>query len=183
MERIAVTITNIVDHTPEIKGYTLQSTDGTALPAYIAGAHIDVHINSHYTRQYSLCHPYRQGEHYKIAVLKDLNSRGGSVAMHQDFSVGDTLYISPPKNLFGITGNANHHVLIAGGIGITPILCMAEQLHQQGASFELHYCSKSSEHMAFQHYLLNTPYRSNIHLYHDNQQHIDIQNILKTFHP
>jgi vanillate O-demethylase ferredoxin subunit len=99
-------------------------------------------------RQYSLCNFPGESHRYQIAVLKDAQSRGGSVAMHA-MAVGHLLRISDPKNHFALAHSAKHSVLVAGGIGITPILCMAERLSAIGASFTLHYCTRSADRTAF----------------------------------
>jgi len=127
--------------------FELASADGARLPAFEAGAHIDVHVGG-MVRQYSLCNSPADAALYRIGVLRDPASRGGSVAMH-GLSVGATLEISAPKNHFPLAPDAKHSVLIAGGIGITPLLCMAEALALQGASFELHYCVRSQDRAAF----------------------------------
>jgi len=127
--------------------FELASADGARLPAFEAGAHIDVHVGD-MVRQYSLCNSPADSAFYRIGVLLDSASRGGSIAMH-GLSEGTVLEISAPKNHFPLAPDAKHSVLIAGGIGITPILCMAEALAMQRASFELHYCVRSQDRSAF----------------------------------
>lgn len=129
--------------------FELVSADGTLLPAFSAGSHIDVHLPDGLTRQYSLCNDPVESERYLICVLKDPESRGGSRLMHELVSDGDTLSISPPKNHFALAHEAKRSLLLAGGIGITPILCMAERLAVAGEDFELHYSARSRERMAF----------------------------------
>jgi len=90
-----------------------------------------------------------QTQRYQIGVLRDPASRGGSKAMHESVGEGDTLQISVPRNHFSLVQDAPQHLLIAGGIGVTPILCMAEQLARSGAEFEMHYCTRSREGTAF----------------------------------
>ena len=108
------------------------------LPAFSAGSHIDVHLPNGLTRQYSLCNDPSEGHRYLIGVLRDAASRGGSKAMHEQVEEGNVLHISAPKNHFPLAHEATHSVLVAGGIGVTPILCMAERLAVTGASFEMH---------------------------------------------
>ncbi|MGI4857558.1 MAG: PDR/VanB family oxidoreductase [Janthinobacterium lividum] len=150
----------------EICGLELAATNGEALPDFDAGAHIDVHIAPNLVRQYSLCNPHEKSGRYLIGVLRDPASRGGSHALHA-LRAGDEIDISAPRNHFPLAKGARHSILIAGGIGVTPILAMAEQLAQEGASFELHYGTRTAEHMAFLDHLdaphLKTPSR----LYHD----------------
>lgn len=132
----------------DICSIELVSLDGSPLPAFSAGAHIDVDTGSGFTRQYSLCNNPEDRHRYVIGVLRDPNSRGGSVAMH-GLTDGRTIEISEPRNHFPLVPAAKHTILLAGGIGITPLLCMAERLLREHASFELHYCARSIERVAF----------------------------------
>jgi vanillate O-demethylase ferredoxin subunit len=133
----------------DIDTFELCDVDGKPLPSFSAGSHIDVHLPNGLTRQYSLCNDPTEGHRYLIGVLRDPGSRGGSTAMHDAVNEGDVLRISGPKNHFPLAHEAKRSVLVAGGIGITPILCMAERLAVAGADFELHYCTRSRERTAF----------------------------------
>jgi vanillate monooxygenase ferredoxin subunit len=133
----------------DICSLELVSPDGAPLPAFSAGSHIDVHLPNGLTRQYSLCNDPAEGHRYLIGVLKDPASRGGSLAVHDLVHEGDMLPISAPKNHFALAHEAQESLLLAGGIGITPILCMARRLSVAGAHFELHYGARSRERMAF----------------------------------
>lgn len=132
----------------DIYSFELVAQDGQGLLPFSAGSHIDVHLDNGLVRQYSLCNNPGETHRYMIAVLRDATSRGGSVAMHA-LEVGQTIRISDPKNHFPLAHDAGHSLLLAGGIGITPILCMAERLSNANASFELHYCSRSADRTAF----------------------------------
>lgn len=132
-----------------IASFELAATDGGALPMFSAGAHIDVQVAEGLTRQYSLCNDSTETHRYQIAVLHEPNSRGGSRAMHERIQVGDVLSISAPKNHFSLAHEATSSLLLAGGIGVTPILCMAERLAMVGAPFEMHFCTRSRERTAF----------------------------------
>ncbi|WP_176053590.1 PDR/VanB family oxidoreductase [Paraburkholderia caribensis] len=131
-----------------IRMFELAPLDGTRLPEYTPGAHIDVHLPTGLVRQYSLCGGPQQRDAYVIAVQHNVASRGGSRAMHA-LQVGDTLSIEGPRNHFPLANDARHSVLLAGGIGITPLLSMAERLARTQASFELHYCVRNRERAAF----------------------------------
>lgn len=133
----------------DICSFELVSVDHSTLPAFSAGSHIDVYLPNGITRQYSLCNDSSESHRYLIGVLKDPASRGGSKAMHELVNEGDTLRISAPKNHFALAHEARHSLLLAGGIGITPILCMAERLAIAGEDFELHYSTRSRDRMAF----------------------------------
>ncbi len=132
-----------------IASFELVSVDGLPLPAFAAGSHVDVQLPGGLTRQYSLCNDPSETHRYLIAVLRDAVSRGGSAAMHEQVNEGDTLAISAPKNHFALAHEAQSHLLLAGGIGVTPLLCMAERLVHSGALFEMHYCTRSKSRTAF----------------------------------
>jgi vanillate O-demethylase ferredoxin subunit len=133
----------------DICAFELVAVEGESLPSFTAGSHIDVHLPGGIIRQYSLCNDPSETHRYVIGVLKDPASRGGSLAMHESVSEGDRLTISAPRNHFPLVEAANHSLLLAGGIGITPILCMAQKLASQGASFSLHYGVRSRQRAAF----------------------------------
>ena len=132
-----------------IASYELRSPDGAALPPFTAGAHIDLHLPDGLTRSYSLVNSQDQRHRYLIAVYRDEASRGGSSWLHQVPRVGDLLDISPPRNDFPLHEDARHSILIAGGIGITPLAAMATRLQQLGRSWRLHYAARSPEQAAF----------------------------------
>lgn len=132
-----------------IYSFELAAAGPRSLPAFSAGSHIDVHLPNGLVRQYSLCNHPEESHRYLLGVLLDPASRGGSQTMHTQIEEGSALRISEPRNLFPLVHEATHSLLFAGGIGITPILCMAERLAQIGASFELHYCGRSAERLAF----------------------------------
>lgn len=127
----------------------LISAGGQELPPFTAGSHIDVFLPNGMVRQYSLSNDPREAGRYVLGVLREPTSRGGSVAIHDVVAEGDTLLISPPKNHFMLVPDATHHLLLAGGIGITPIVSMAQHLHATNASFALHYCTRSRAATAF----------------------------------
>lgn len=127
----------------------LRPVQGDVLPAFEAGAHIDLHLPNGMVRSYSLCNDSTERHRYVVAVLKDRASRGGSRCVHEQLRIGTELTISAPRNHFPLHEAASHSVLVAGGIGITPILCMARSLHALGKSFELMCFARSRKHMAF----------------------------------
>lgn len=129
--------------------FELVEAGGRPLPAFSAGSHIDVRLPGGLTRQYSLCNDPTETHRYLIGVLREPASRGGSASMHDKVNEGTLLEISAPKNHFPLAHDARRSLLLAGGIGITPILCMAERLAIAGADFELHYCARSPARAAF----------------------------------
>lgn len=152
--------------TPNISAFELQSLDGSMLPAFEAGAHIDVQVPGGPVRQYSLCNAPGETHRYEIAVLREPHSRGGSIGMHA-LCVGQTLEICAPRNHFPLALSARHHVLFAGGIGVTPLLAMAQALAQKGSSFEMHYCTRSCATTAFRQRIVDSNFSDRVVFYHD----------------
>ena len=129
--------------------YEFTDPEGRVLPAYEPGAHVDVHMPGGLMRQYSLARPYRPGDGYLVGIKLDAATRGGSRYMHEHARVGQTFQIAPPRNNFPLAEDAPQTVLIAGGIGVTPIWCMAQRLEKIGAPFELHYAMRTRADAAF----------------------------------
>ena len=129
--------------------YTFERPDGGRLPPYKPGAHIDIHLPNGLIRQFSLLNPDDRPERYVVAIKRDAASRGGSRYIFDDLRVGHTLKISAPRNNFPLVEEAAEVVLFAGGIGITPIWCMAQQLQAQNRTWKLHYACQSRADMAF----------------------------------
>lgn len=150
-----------------ISAFELVSVDGDTLPAFAAGAHVDVVTPSGHTRQYSLCSPDWGRRSYRIAVLREPSGRGGSQSMHNDVQEGDLIRISQPRNHFALDESGTPSLLFAGGIGITPIIAMAYELQEQGRDFELHYCTRSAARTAFQEEL-STKFAAQARIYHDD---------------
>ena len=151
-----------------IVGFELVSPDGAPLPGFDAGAHLDVHAPGDLVRQYSLCNPPGETHRYQIGVLRDPAGRGGSAAMHDGVHEGQLLQISPPKNHFPLHEEATRSLLFAGGIGITPIIAMAERLGSTGAPFELHYCTRSLARTAYAGRLRAAKFANNVHFHFDD---------------
>lgn len=166
---IDVTVVSCCVEAEGICSYELASSDDQPLPAFSAGAHIDVHLPGGLVRQYSLCNHPEERHRYLIGVLNDPASRGGSRAMHEQIRPGMRLSISEPRNLFALVPDAKRSLLFAGGIGITPILCMAEHLAHSGADFELHYCARSRDRAAFVERLQHAPYADRVFLHVDQE--------------
>jgi len=129
--------------------YVFKRPDGGKLPGYKAGAHIDIHLPNGLMRQFSLVNPASDPDSYMVGIKLDPASRGGSRYIFDKLKVGDTLKISAPRNNFPLVDNADPIVLFAGGIGITPIWCMAQELEAQGRPWKLYYSCRSRADMAF----------------------------------
>lgn len=145
---VSVQVRSIRIEADGVRSFELRPDKGTSLPAAQAGSHIDVHIPGGLVRQYSITNP---GEHqcYVIGVNLDAKSRGGSQHMHEKLQVGDRLQISAPRNHFQLNEQASLSVLIAGGIGITPLLAMVRRLLSLDLAFVLYYCARSRDRAAF----------------------------------
>ena len=167
MSTIEVKVASKHNEADGICSYELVPTGGGALPAFEAGAHVDVHLPGNLVRQYSLCNPPIETHRYQIGVLRDAGSRGGSEAMHDRIDVGTVLTISAPKNHFPLV-EAKRTLLLAGGIGVTPILAMAETLASKGAAFEMHYCARSPDKAAFKERLGESHLRDLVHFHYDS---------------
>lgn len=127
--------------TPVVRELTLQTCAGP-LPGFSAGSHVQVHLpvpGAPLRNAYSLTGDPADSQQYRIAVRLQENSRGGSRYLHRQVAVGDPLLISPPANLFALHSTASLHILVAGGIGITPFMAHIAALEQRQAEFELHY--------------------------------------------
>ena len=169
-DTLAVRVARRRDEAEDIAGFDLVRVDGQPLPTFAAGAHIDVQPPGGPVRAYSLCNPPLDGgpvAHYQIAVLREPASRGGSLAMHERLREGDTLTIGLPRNLFGLQP-ARRTVLLAGGIGITPLLAMARTLAAQQADFVLHYATRSAARTAFAAELKAAGFGNRVLFHHDD---------------
>lgn len=137
------------DEAQEVVSLLLGPRLGESLLRFEPGAHIDVEVRPGIVRQYSIANDPAEADRYLLGVLREQNSRGGSVGVHQSFEVGIEVGISAPRNLFALEERARHTVLLAGGIGITPLLSMAYRLRSLGKSFELHMCCRAEARVPF----------------------------------
>lgn len=134
-----------------IHSYELRASDGAPLPAFTAGAHVDVHLPNGLVRSYSLANPPGETQRYVIAVNKETAGRGGSAALHERVHVGERLRIGAPRNHFALDESAPHSVLVAGGIGVTPIRSMVARLRALVRPWTLLYAGRQRTAMAFAH--------------------------------
>jgi len=149
---IPVTVSRIVNEADDIISLELRAHGETVLPPFEAGAHIDIKLplpSGVEVRQYSLCNDPAENDRYVIAVGLDANSRGGSRWLHEHVRQGDVLHIGEPRNNFPLVEDAPQTVLIAGGIGITPLLAMARRLTSLGRKWTLYYCVRTPKRAAF----------------------------------
>jgi len=146
---VNVVVRKVTEVAERIRSYELADSGGVPLRGFAPGAHIDVHVPGAGVRQYSLCNERDEDGLYRIAVLDVPDGRGGSHKLHAQVRAGDTLEVSEPRNHFAMAPDARHSVLLAGGIGITPIIAMAEALQARDASYEFVYCCESPARAAF----------------------------------
>jgi vanillate O-demethylase ferredoxin subunit len=169
------------DEAEGIASFELVADAGGRLPPFEAGAHIDVQVPGGPVRPYSLCSDPADDQRWQIGVLRETTSRGGSAGMHERVQAGDTLIVGRPRNQFTLAPAARRHLLLAGGIGVTPLLAMAEQLHRDGADFELHYATRSAARTAFAARLAAAPWAARVHVHHDDgpaAQRLDLAAVL-----
>ncbi|PHZ85737.1 reductive dehalogenase [Paremcibacter congregatus] len=166
--------------TDDVTKYEFTSLDGAPLPAFDAGAHIDVAVAPEFFRQYSLSGDPADRARYQIAVLREDEGRGGSKLMHRIFSEGRKVFISPPRNHFPLVEDASKSYLMGGGIGITPMIAMAHRLYALGRDFEVHYSCRSRASAGFLADLATVPWRDNVHLhFSDEGSRVDLGRLFR----
>jgi vanillate O-demethylase ferredoxin subunit len=159
---LEVTVEEIRKEAVDIFSFRLVDPAGRDLPASTPGAHVDVYIEPGLVRQYSLCNGPEERASYTIAVKRQPDSRGGSAWMDERVKPGDRLTIGAPVNHFPLDLTSPHSILIAGGVGITPLLSMSRYLLAEGAAFELHYFAHSAEQAAFRDRLSQPDYAGKV---------------------
>lgn len=153
-----------------VRSITLVPASGARFPPFEAGAHIDVHLPSGRIRQYSLCNDPAAPDRYRIAVKRDPNGRGGSIEVHDALREGMTISIGAPRNLFALDPAAAHVTLLAGGIGVTPLLAMAHRLHATGTPFTLHLCARTADDVPFHAEIAALPFAAAIQVHLDTDR-------------
>jgi phthalate 4,5-dioxygenase reductase subunit len=147
--------------------FELKSPDALPLARFTAGAHIAVQVPNGAMRHYSLCSDPDEAEHYQLAVKREADGRGGSQSLVDEVNVGDTLMVGTPSNLFGLSDKAKSFILVAGGIGITPMRAMIFSLQAEGLrSFKLYYLTRTPESAAFLNELRSPELASSVVVHH-----------------
>ncbi len=182
IERLSLIVTQVTQLTPRIYHYQLRASSGAELPLITAGSHIAMPVTLNNGKQdihhYYICSNPNQREFYEIAVLLEENGSGGSQFIIKNFSVGSLLECGIPSNNFHLHADASPAILIAGGIGITPIISIAHTLALRGRRFQLHYAGRSKNDMAFVDELQKT-FARNLYIYAaDENQRLNIMNLL-----
>lgn len=182
VNKLPVRVDDVVEVNALIKRFRFVSADGSMLPAFSGGAHTVVEMDDHGTRRlnpYSLMSDPRDPSAYEISVRRDDTGRGGSLYMHRHVRPGMEMLLSHPVNLFALDNRARKHLMIAGGIGITPFLAQIAQLSHLGGQFELHYSARSPALGAYMD-RLTAQHPGHVHCYFDDQaQQIDLRSVLE----
>jgi vanillate monooxygenase ferredoxin subunit len=178
-------VSKITREAQDIASFELVDPAGLELPPFTAGAHLDVRINDDILRQYSLCNDPQERHRYVIAVLNEPAGRGGSRAMHEQVAVGSVLPVSAPHNRFPLAGReARFHLLLAGGIGVTPMLAMIAELERRTSPWHMHYCTRNPARTAFLDRLRPLIAAGKVELHHDDgdpARGLDIARTLAAF--
>lgn len=165
-EKLRLEVTNKIELAEGIHLFELCRPDRGELPPFAAGAHLLIDTPSGISRRYSLCNPPAERRRYCVAVKRDPASRGGSASMIDDVRAGMQITVSAPENYFALANDASEYLLIAGGIGITPMRAMMAELEARGAPYRLIYCTRSPETTAFREELAKLPVGTAL-LHHD----------------
>lgn len=167
--RTPIRLTRVSWETPHVHRFQFEGLDGRPLHAWEAGAHINVYLPNGLVRAYSLCGvPSAAPSCYEIAVKCEASGRGGSAAIHE-LRVGCELQISAPRNVFALSDTACHALLLGGGIGITPLVAMAHQLHQVGREFTLAVFARTRESLPLRTILENSAWRHCVSVHLDDE--------------
>ncbi|WP_313466333.1 PDR/VanB family oxidoreductase [Pseudomonas nitroreducens] len=163
--------------TPVIREFTLEAVEGS-LPGFSAGSHVQLCLPNGVRNAYSLLGDPAETSHYRIAVRRQEQSRGGSRYLHEQLQVGEQLRLGTPANLFALHGEARRHILVAGGIGITPFIAHCRELLRRGADFELHYAYRAGISDAYRGELREL-LGERLHEYDSAQRPLDLNQILR----
>jgi ferredoxin-NADP reductase len=167
----------------DIHLFEFADPEGRPLPAYAPGAHLDVHMPGGIMRQYSLARPWRPDQGYLVGIKLDAGTRGGSRYMHEQARVGQSFQLAGPRNHFPLVEDAPSSVLIAGGIGVTPIWCMAQALEAIGARFEVHYAVRTRADAAFLAELERMAPKLRLHVDAEAERFLDVPAIVAAAAP
>ncbi|WP_282182412.1 reductive dehalogenase [Aliiroseovarius marinus] len=166
---LQLTLSKVEPMTPGVTKYELSTLDGSELPAWTAGAHLDVLVSPDFLRQYSLSGDPADRSTYQIGVLREEDGRGGSALLHRIFTDGRKVFVSKPINHFELVEDAPKTFLMGGGIGITPMIAFAHRLHALGADFALHYSASSRKDAGYLDDLAAMPWADKVHLHFSDE--------------
>ena len=179
---IRVEVSKVVPMSSAITMYELKSLDGSDLPEWRAGAHLDIVVAPEYLRQYSMSGDPADRTKYQIGVLREDEGRGGSALLHRIFSQGRKIFISKPINHFELIEDAKKTYLMAGGIGVTPMIAFAHRLHALGRDFALHYSLRQRDDAAYLDELASFPWFDKVVLHISGEgSRADLDEVLKGY--
>ncbi|MCK0120943.1 4Fe-4S dicluster domain-containing protein [Loktanella sp. F6476L] len=162
---IAVRVSRVEVMTDSVTMYEFEALDGGDLPAWQAGAHLDIVVAPELLRQYSMSGDPKDRSKYQIGVLREDQGRGGSALLHRIFNEGRRVFISKPINHFPLNEDAPKSYLMGGGIGVTPMIAFAHRLHDLGRDFALHYSCSARENAGYLNELAAMPWADKVHLH------------------
>jgi reductive dehalogenase len=166
---IMAKVSRVHEMTADVTKFEFQSFDGSDLPEWTAGAHLDVVVTPDYLRQYSMSGDPSDRSTFQIGVLREDEGRGGSKMMHRIFNEGRRVFISKPINHFELDETATKTFLMGGGIGVTPMIAFAHRLHAMGKNFAFHYCASKMANAGYLDDLKTVPWADKIHLHFSDQ--------------
>ncbi len=176
---IAAVVTKAEVMSPDVTKYEFAAADGSDLPPWTAGAHLDIVVAPEYLRQYSMSGDPADRSRYQIGVLREDTGRGGSKLLHRIFTRGRRVFIAPPINHFPLTEDATMTHLMGGGIGVTPMIAMAHRLHALGRDFALHYSIPSRAQAGYLSDLARVPWADRVHIHvSDEGKRADLREVL-----
>ncbi|WP_435137749.1 2Fe-2S iron-sulfur cluster-binding protein [Pseudopelagicola sp. nBUS_19] len=166
---IRVEVTKVEQMTAKVTKFEFSSFDKKPLPEWTAGAHLDVLVAPGFLRQYSMSGDPADSSRYQIGVLREDKGQGGSLLMHRIFDEGRKVFISKPINHFELEETAIKTFLMAGGIGITPMIAFAHRLHELDSDFVLHYSASREDGAGYQNDLKAMPWADKVHFHFSDQ--------------
>ncbi|MDW3225208.1 MAG: reductive dehalogenase [Paracoccaceae bacterium] len=179
-----VQVRKVTHLSPKVTQYELASIDGSPLPEWRAGAHLDIVVAPEFVRPYSLSGDPADRSCYKVSVLREDDGRGGSKLLHKIFSEGRKIFVSNPINHFPLRDEASKHILMGGGIGITPMIAFAHECHARGLAFEVHYSASRRTEAAFADALMAQPWARNVALHiSDENNRAVLDEVLSGYQP
>lgn len=168
----------VISEDGKVVKFDFVSMDGGPLPDFEAGAHIDIMPSSQFIRQYSLCSDPSSPNTYSAAILREDDGTGGSLRIHQRMMQGKSVIISRPRNHFPLIAEAKRTVLMAGGIGITPLIAMAHELHTSNKDFILYYKASTRAGAGFIEELKSVPWSDKVECYFSDENRLNVSDVL-----
>ncbi len=180
---LQVVVSKAEQMSPGVTKYEFSAVDGSDLPEWTAGAHLDIVVAPEFLRQYSMSGDPADRSKYQIGVLREDEGRGGSKLLHRIFAEGRRIFISRPINHFPLDENAEKTFLMGGGIGVTPMIAMAHRLYTLGRTFELHYSVTDRADAGYLTDLERMPWADQVHLHISKEgTRADLDRILSGYH-